>query len=121
MCSGQLCDSVKRTVDYSPARSAKQPDGSVTITRISEFQAREGQGDALRDLIRSFLPTIKYSDGCQSCELLQNQEDPTQIVVIEVWDSTYAHQASLKNIPPRALEEVKKLLVGPPKGAYYHS
>ncbi len=42
-------------------------------------------------------------------------------MVIEVWDNAAAHQASVKNIPPRALEEVKKLLAGPPSGAYYQS
>ena len=92
----------------------------MTITRINEFQAQEGQGDTLRDLIRLFVPMIESSDGCRSCQLLQNQEDPTRIVVIEVWESIEAHQASMKNIPPDALQEAMKLLAGPPKGGYYH-
>ena len=92
----------------------------MSITRINEFQAQEGQGEALRDLIQSFVPLIESSDGCQSCQVLQSQEDPTRIVVIEVWDSTEAHQASMKNIPPGALQEAMKLLAGPPKGGYYH-
>lgn len=92
----------------------------MSITRINEFQAREGQGDALRDFIQAFLPVIEASDGCRSCRLLQHQEDPTQIVVIEVWDSTEAHQASVRNIPPGALADAMKLLAGPPQGAYYH-
>ncbi len=92
----------------------------MSITRINEFQAQEGQGEALRDLIESFVPLIESSDGCQSCQLLQSLEDPTRIVVIEVWDSTEAHQASIKNIPPGALQEAMKLLAGPPKGGYYH-
>ena len=92
----------------------------MSITRINEFQAQEGKGEALRDLIQSFVPMIESSDGCQSCQLLQSQEDPTRIVVIEIWDSTEAHQASMKNIPPGALQEAMKLLAGPPKGGYYH-
>ena len=92
----------------------------MSITRINEFQAQEGQGEALRDLIQSFVPMIESSDGCHSCQLLQSQDDPTRIVVIEVWDSTEAHQASMKNIPPGALQEAMTLLAGPPKGGYYH-
>ena len=92
----------------------------MSITRINEFQAQEGKGEALRDLIESFVPLIESSDGCQSCQLLQSQEDSTRIVVIEVWDSTEAHQASMKNIPPGALQEAMTLLAGPPKGGYYH-
>ena len=93
----------------------------MSITRINTFQAQEGQGNALRDLIGSFVPVIEASEGCLSCRLLQNQNDPAQIVVIEVWESTEAHQASMKNIPPGALEAAMKLLAAPPKGAYYRS
>lgn len=93
----------------------------MSITRINEFQARDGQGDALRDLIQSFVPMIEASEGCQSCQLLQGQDDPTRIIVIEVWDSAEAHQASLKNIPPSALGQAMTLLAGPPKGAFYRS
>lgn len=93
----------------------------MSITRINEFQAQDGQGDALRDLIQSFVPMITASEGCQSCQLLQGRDDPTRIIVIEVWDSTEAHQASMKNIPPSALGQAMKLLAGPPKGAYFHS
>ena len=93
----------------------------MSITRINEFQAQDGQGETLRDFIRSFLPMIEASDGCQSCQLLQHLDDPTRIVVIEVWDSTEAHQASMKNVPPGTFDEAMKLLAGPPTGAYYRS
>ena len=93
----------------------------MSITRINEFQAREGQGNTLRDLISAFVPMIASSDGCQSCQLLQSQEDPTRIVVIEIWDSTEAHQAAMTNIPPDALKEAMMLLASPPKGGYYRA
>ncbi len=91
----------------------------MSIARINEFQAQPGQGDALRDLIRSFVPVIQSSQGCQSCQLLQNQEDPTRILAIEVWDTVEAHQTSLQNIPPEAMAQAMVLLAGPPKGEYY--
>ena len=91
----------------------------MSITRINEFKAQEEQGDTLRDLIESFLPMIEASDGCLACQVLQRLDDPTQIVVIEVWDSPEAHQASVKNIPPGVFEEAMKLLAGPPQGGYY--
>ena len=80
----------------------------MSITRINTFQAQEGQGDALRDLIGSFVSMIEASEGCLSCQLLQNQDDPAQIVVIEQWESADAHQASMKNIPPEALQAAMK-------------
>jgi quinol monooxygenase YgiN len=93
----------------------------MAVTRINEFQAREGQGDALCDRLRSFVPLIEASAGCRSCQLLQGRDDPTRIVVIEVWDSAEAHQASLRGVPAEAIAETMQLLAGPPKGAYYRS
>lgn len=93
----------------------------MSITRINEFRAIDGKGDMLRDRIKSFLPTIESSAGCLSCQLLQSQKDLNHIIVLEVWESIDAHQASLKNTPPDAFHEAKKLLAVPPTGEYYHS
>ncbi len=93
----------------------------MSITRINQFQAKAGQGDNLRELIKSFLPMINSSEGCQSSQLLQSQDDPTKIVVIEVWDSVEAHQTSVKNIPTEVMQQAMKLLASPPKGGYYQT
>ena len=91
----------------------------MSITRINEFRAQNEHAATLRDLLRSVLPMIEASEGCRSCQVLQSLDDPAQIVVIEVWDSVEAHQASVKNIPPGLLQEAMQLLAAPPKGGYY--
>ena len=88
----------------------------MSMTRINEFTAKQGQGDRLRDLLRSFLSTLDSAAGCQSCQVLQSAEHPTRIVVIEAWDSVEAHQASVKNISPEAFAQIMPLLDGSPKG-----
>jgi quinol monooxygenase YgiN len=92
----------------------------MTVTRINEFRAQVGKADALRDFLLSVVPTIESSVGCQACQLLQSHDDPTRFVVVEVWDSIEAHQASVKNIPAGAFEHVMQLLASAPSGAYYH-
>jgi quinol monooxygenase YgiN len=91
----------------------------MNITRINKFQAHEEQAQALRDLLDSFIPIIRGSVGCLDCQVLQNLDDPAQIVVIEIWESIGAHQASAKNIPSNALEKAMTLMAGPPESAYY--
>ncbi|HEV3438992.1 MAG TPA: antibiotic biosynthesis monooxygenase family protein [Gemmata sp.] len=91
----------------------------MPVTRINEFQAREGQSDAVKERLLVFVPLIAASAGCRSCQLLQAEDDPTRIVVIEVWDSASAHQASLKGFPAEVFVEFMKLLVAPPTGRYY--
>jgi quinol monooxygenase YgiN len=91
----------------------------MPVMRINEFQARAGQGDVVMERLRSFVPLIAASAGCRSCQFLQAEDDPTRMVVIEVWDSASAHQASLKRFPPEAFAETVKLLAAPPTGRYY--
>jgi quinol monooxygenase YgiN len=91
----------------------------MPVTRINEFQACEGQGDALKQRLLTFVPLIAACPGCRSCQLLQAEDDPTRIMVIEVWDSASVHRASLKRFPPEIFAETMKLLAAPPTGRYY--
>jgi quinol monooxygenase YgiN len=91
----------------------------MAITRINRFQAHKEHAQALRDLLESFVPMIRDSDGCLDCQVLQNLDEPAQIVVIEIWESVEAHQASVKNIPPDALQKAINLIARPPESAYY--
>ena len=91
----------------------------MSVTRIGEFQALEGKAERLRALLTASLPAIRSSKGCRSCRLLQSQGDPGRILVIEVWDSVEAHQASVKSIPPEMVEKTRSLLAAAPKAGYY--
>jgi quinol monooxygenase YgiN len=91
----------------------------VNIARIGEFQAKEGLEEPLRDFLTSIIPLILASQGCLSCDLFQNQEEPAKFTMVEVWESSAAHQASVKNIPPEKLRAIMPLLSGSPNGRYY--
>ena len=91
----------------------------MSVMRIGEVQAKAEMVEALRDFLISIIPMIKASEGCESCQLLQREDDTTTFVIIEVWDSVQSHQASVNNIPPEKLGEIRPLLASPPKGAYY--
>ncbi len=91
----------------------------MSIARISEFQAKPGLTEQMREFLVSILPIIKSSQGCESVQLYQKQEDPTRFTLIEIWNSIESHQASVKNIPPGKLAEVQPLLGSAPSGSYY--
>jgi quinol monooxygenase YgiN len=91
----------------------------MSITRIGETQAKEGLTEALRDFLLSILPMIKSSEGCETVQLYQSQDDPSKFMIIEVWDTVESHQASVKNIPPEKLGEIRPLLAGSPGGSYF--
>ena len=91
----------------------------MSISRIGEFQAKPEFTETLRDFLLSIVPIIKSSQGCESVTLYQSHENPTKFTMIEVWDSIESHQASVKNIPPEMLGEIRPLLASAPSGSYY--
>ena len=91
----------------------------MSISRIGEVQAKEGVADELREFLISIIPGIKSSEGCESVQLYQSQDEPSKFMMIEVWDSIESHQASVKNIPPEKLGEIRPLLATSPRGSYF--
>ena len=93
----------------------------MSITRINQFQARDGQGNELHQLISSAKPHVGLVGGLISYQILQGMADPDHIVVVEVWESVAAHQRSAAKIPVHVLEKARTLLVTPPSGAYFQN
>lgn len=91
----------------------------MAVARIGEVRAKEELTEDLRDFLISIMPIIKSSEGCESVQLYQSQDDPTKFIMIEVWDGIESHQASVKNIPPEKLGEIRPLLASTPSGGYY--
>jgi quinol monooxygenase YgiN len=91
----------------------------MSITRIGEFQARQDLIEEMRNFLISIVAEIKSSPGCESVQLFQRQDDPTKFIMIEAWGSLESHQASVRNIPPEKLAEVRPLLASPPSGSYF--
>lgn len=92
----------------------------MTITRIGETQAGPETTEALRGFLLSIIPLIQSSQGCESVTLYQSHDDPTKFTMIEVWDSVESHQASVKNIPPELLTQIRPLLASAPSAGYFN-
>ena len=91
----------------------------MSVYRIGETQAKPETIEALRDFLISIMSGIKESAGCESVQLFQSKEDPTKFTMIEVWDSLESHKASVKEIPPELLSQIRPLLGAAPSGSYY--
>ncbi len=93
----------------------------MSVAYIGQSQAKSDEVERFRDFLNSVVkPGILGSEGCESYQLFQSQDDPTQFIGIEVWTSVEAHRASVKNIAPESIAEFMKLVASPPRGGYYH-
>ncbi len=91
----------------------------MSVYRIGETQAKPETIEALREFLISIMPGIKESAGCESVQLFQSSNDPTKFTMIEIWDSVESHKASVKNIPPELLSQIRPLLGSSPSGSYF--
>jgi quinol monooxygenase YgiN len=89
----------------------------MSIKRINTFEAKDGEAEKLYAFLKSFVPVIEGSQGCESCQVLRSEQRPNQFQVIEVWTSEEAHKQSLKNIPAD-FALIKPMLAKPPHGSY---
>ena len=94
----------------------------MSVTYVGQSQAKSGESERLRQFLLSVvLPAVRSSPGCESCLILQSEDDPTRFVAIEVWSSVEAHRASIKNIPAEGIREYMNLVALPPTGGYYRT
>jgi quinol monooxygenase YgiN len=91
----------------------------MAVTRINKFEARPGMEKDLQAFLSSIISLVLQAQGCQFCQLLRAQDNPAELVIIEVWDSVDAHQIAGKSIPPEKIAQVMPMLANPPLGTYY--
>jgi quinol monooxygenase YgiN len=89
------------------------------ITRINQFEAKEGLGEQLFEFLRSVISIVEKSRGCKSCQLLRSTDNPRQLAIIEQWESIEDHQDAAKAIPPEMMARAMALFAKEPSGAYY--
>ena len=63
----------------------------MSISRIGEVQAKPELVNELREFLFSIIPGIQASEGCESVQLYQSEDDPSRFLMIEVWDSVESH------------------------------
>ena len=92
----------------------------MSVYRIGEVQAKEGSNEDLREFLLSIVSTIEASEGCESVQLYQSQDNPSKFMIVEVWNDVEYHKASVKNIPAEKLGEIRALLATSPSGSYFN-
>lgn len=92
----------------------------MSVTRITEFRAKDEQSsDRLKELVAKGVAIYEASEGCHSCQLVQQHDDQRNILMLEVWESIEVRETAAKNIPGDVVEEAIELSSGPPLGRYF--
>ncbi len=91
----------------------------MAITVILDLKAAADKADELNKLLQDILPDTRTRPGAGTMTLLRDQDDPTHIVVNEVWDKKEDHQAYMGWRTERGdIEVLGAMLAAPPSITY---
>ncbi len=83
---------------------------------ILEFNVKNESIEAARSWLKRILPDTRSFDGCISIAVVQNQDDPTGLVVLEQWNSRQHYERYLQwRTETGVLNELVSMLAGEPK------
>ncbi|RJF85876.1 putative quinol monooxygenase [Sphingomonas cavernae] len=90
------------------ALAAAEPAKGIVM--VGEMIAHPGKGDALYARMQREIPPIPQTKGRRAYEVVRDGKNPDRVVIVEIWDSAEDHAASVKQIDPQAIREVKALM-----------
>jgi quinol monooxygenase YgiN len=66
----------------------------MSITAITNLHAAPGQDDDLARLLASGRDRMRDAEGCESFDLLRDEDDPCAMTFLQRWVSHAAHDAA---------------------------
>ena len=92
----------------------------MAVTVLLELQAQGDKVDALVQTFKKILPDTRAYDGFVGIELVQIQDEPTNMVLIERWQTRQHYEKYLAwRIETGSLESLGAMLAGAPSIRYY--
>jgi quinol monooxygenase YgiN len=94
----------------------------MTTQVILEFRAKPDYIEKVRRWLKGVLPDTRSFDGCVTLHVVQNQEDPASIVIIEQWDSRQHYEKYLAWRTERGdMKVFGDMMDGPPTIRFFDS
>ena len=92
----------------------------MAVTVLLELQAQSDKVDALLNTFKEILPDTRAYDGFVGIELVQNQDDPKNMVLIERWQSRQHYEKYLAWRTERGdMDALADALSAPPVIRYF--
>ena len=92
----------------------------MTCEVLLELKTKPDCVDKVRDRFRGILPDTRGFAGFVSLHIAQNQDDPTELVVVEQWDLREAYEKYLGWRTERGdMEAIGGMVAGEPKIRFF--
>jgi quinol monooxygenase YgiN len=92
----------------------------MTCQVVLELKMKPDCVDKAREWFRSILPDTRGYAGFATLSVTQNQDDPTELMIVEQWDSRAAYEKYLGWRTERGdMEAVAAMVAAEPKIRFY--
>lgn len=92
----------------------------MTTQVIFEFTAKKDCVEKVQRWLKEVLPDTRGFDGCVTLHVVQNQDDPTAIMIIEQWETRAHYERYLAWRGERGdMEVFGSMMVGPPNIRFF--
>ena len=92
----------------------------MSVNVILEIQSNPEDIDVFKSTLKTILPCKLEYDGCIEVQIIENQDDPLNIILIETWESRQHYEKYLTwRIEIGALDAIGAMLSQAPKIRYY--
>ena len=92
----------------------------MTCTVLLEIQLKPDLIDAAKGAFKELLPDTRAYDGCQGLDVVENQENPGNLVLVETWETRAKYEKYLGwRTETGALEKMAEMCAGEPSIRYF--
>ncbi|MBF0276554.1 MAG: antibiotic biosynthesis monooxygenase [SAR324 cluster bacterium] len=92
----------------------------MSVTVVLELQAKPESSDELRATLKAILPDTRAFEGCESIEVVGNQEDACNLIIYEKWTSRAQNEKYMQwRTETGALEKLGAMLAQAPSFRFY--
>ena len=92
----------------------------MSATILLELQVKPKAVDEMISFLKEILPDTRVYEGCQGIEVQQNQEDSSNLVMVEKWDSRQQYEKYLGwRTETGVIDKLGSMLSQPPSIRYY--
>jgi len=92
----------------------------MAVTVLLEVKAKAGTGGDLVGVFKQILPDTRKFEGCIGVSVLQNQDDPDTLVLVEEWETKQNHEKYMGwRTETGLVDQLVAAIEGPPSIRYF--
>ncbi len=92
----------------------------MSVTVLLEAQVKPESVNALKSLFKEILPDTRAYDGCRGITVYSNQDNSSNLVLVQHWDSPEHHQKYLAwRTETGVMDRIGAMLSGAPSIRYF--